>query len=374
MASVLTNITPEQIGNQLRLARASLDLTLKDVSNRVGLPISTLSDMERGKRQVNSVELFKFSELYNRSIDFFLRNFQSSSSFNLLMRAVAVDSISKETILQFQELCSNYNFIKNIMRTPEMSPPPDYSRTQLNFEDAEDIAEAERSALGLNGQAIKDIGDLLESKRGIKIFHLPGNPDKFCGAFTNDEACGACFLINANNPVRRRNFTIAHEYAHFIAHRDQLAHIDYSEAFLGGNQNERFANAFAAAFLMPRGTILEVLNQLKSKQDNIVLQMLHLAMYFGVSFEAVGWRLVSLRKLTKEKWAEIQNQHVPSSQVARFLGYEIRDTDKPEMLPRQFKYLCYQSYQLCLITFERLAELLQRNYYDLQNEIGIQER
>lgn len=375
MTSSEVVISPGTLGNQLRRARNSLGMTLNDVSRQVGISISTLSDMERGRRQVSSVELFKFSRLYSRPVDFFLKNFYSGDSFSLLLRAADDTSISKESIVRFQDLCNNYSFLKDLLKAPDVSSPPDYSRRKLSWTDAEDIAEAERSSLGLNGQPIKDICDLLESKRGINIFHLPENPNRFFGAFASDEACGACFLINSNNPYRRRTFTIAHEYAHCIAHRDQLAHIDYNQNFEDRNQNERFANVFAAAFLMPKGTVIEVFNHLKSSEQNILaLILIQLAIYFGVSFEAAGWRLVTLRKLSTEKWDSILDQRIPSAPIAKFLGYDQQDSVEPEMLPRQYKFLCYQAYEQKLISFERLAELLKRNFYELQNELGVEIR
>ena len=374
VSSVLTDISPELIGNQLRVARKSLGLTLQDVSNEIGLSVSTASDMERGKRQVTSIELSKLSKLYGRPLDFFLRN-QANSSFSMLLRGVDETSISKESIIKFQSLCSNYRLLKNLMNSPDVPSPPDYSRQNPSLINAEEIAEAERSSLGLNGQPIKDISDLLESKRGVMIFHLPENPNRFFGAFASDNTCGACFLINSNSPFRRRVFTIAHEYAHCIAHKDKLAHIDYQPAFENRNQNERFADAFAAAFLMPRGTVLEICNQLQSSKQNIMpMIIVQLAIYFGVSFEAAGWRLVALRKLSRDKWYSILSQHIPSTPIARFLGYDKEDTIEPVMLPRQYKYLCYQAYEQKLISFERLAEFLNRNFYELRQEIGASER
>ena len=374
MSTELT-VSSEIIGNQLRLARNSLDMTLNDVSRQINLPISTISDMERGKRRVSSIELFKFSRFYNRPVEFFIRSFYSGDSFNVLLRAASESALSKESIIQFQSLCNNYSFLRDLLKMPDTASPPDYSKKQPSLIDAEEIAEGERSTLGLNGQPIKDICDLFDSKRGIKIFHFPENPDKFSGAFANDEACGACFLINSNHPARRRTFTIAHEYAHCIAHKDKLAHVDYNQPFEDSSQNERFADTFAAAFLMPRGTVIEVLNQLKSdRKDPIALLIIQLAIYFGVSFEAAGWRLVSLRKLNKDKWYDILDQRIPSTPIARFLGYDIQDDYTPDMLPRRYKYLCYQAYDRHLISFERLAELLRRNFYELQDELADQER
>ena len=162
---------------------------------------------------------------------------------------------------------------------------------------------------------------------------------------------------------------MAHEYAHCIAHRNQLAHIDTGPTFEIKNPRERFADAFAACFLMPRRTVNEVLGQLVFPQKSALTAevLVHLAMYFGVSFEAIGWRLVALRRLSPSRWEELLRQQVPSSPTARLLGY-CREEEAPDAVPRQYKYLAYKAYEMKLISFEKLAELLRRNYYELEEE------
>ena len=65
----LNDLSKELIANQLKFARNSLNLTLKQVSDRLGFAISTLSDIERGKRQISSIELYRFSKLYGRMVN-----------------------------------------------------------------------------------------------------------------------------------------------------------------------------------------------------------------------------------------------------------------------------------------------------------------
>jgi Predicted Zn peptidase len=358
------------VGQALKHARAAMGLTLKQVSKPMGIALSTISETESGKRRISAVELYRFAKLYQRPISFFLEESETSASFAILLRAAGNASVSKETIINFHELCKDYHDLRKLVRAPEMPSPPDYSPSRLTTLDhAEELAEAERGALGLNGQPIKDICALLEGKRGIKIFHLPQDSERFSGAFTYDEQLGACFLINLRHPERRRTFTVAHEYAHCIAHRNQLAHIDTCPAFEIKNPRERFANAFAAAFLMPRRTVNEALGQLVFPQKSALTAevLIHLAMYFGVSFEAIGWRLVSLRRLSLSRWEELLSQQVPSSPTARLLGY-YQEEEPPDTVPRQYKYLAYKAYEMNLISFGRLAELLRRNYYELKEE------
>ncbi len=111
-----------------------------------------------------------------------------------------------------------------------------------------------------------------------------------------------------------------------------------------------------------------MLSQLVSPKRSVTAEvLLHLAIYFGVSFETIGWRLVSLRKLSPTLWNDLLCQQLPSSPTARLLGYQV-ENDSPDMLPRHYKYLAYQAYKTKLISFERLAELLCRNYYELREE------
>jgi len=370
MPSTTTSPSAVTVGHALKQARAAMGLTLKQVSESMGIAMSTISEIESGKRRISAVELYRFAKLYQRPISFFLEETEPSASFAILMRAAGTASVSKETIINFHELSRSYRDLRKLVRAPEMPSPSNYSTSRLTtLGHAEELAEAERGSLGLNGQPIKDICDLLEGKRGIKIFHLPADPERFSGAFTYDEQLGACFLINSQHPKRRRTFTVAHEYAHCIAHRNQLAHIDTCPAFEIKNPRERFANAFAASFLMPKRAVNEVLGQLVFPQRSALTAevLVHLAMYFGVSSEAMGWRLVSLRRLSLSRWRDLLSQQVPSSPTARLLGYCVEE-EPPDTVPRQYKYLAYKAYEMKLISFEKLAELLRRNYYELREE------
>ena len=375
MSVTTVSVSTATVGHALKQARTSIGLTLKQVGKSMSIAMSTISEIESGKRRLSAVELYRFAKLYQHPISFFLEESETSTSFAILLRAANTTSVSKKTIINFHELCRSYRDLRKLVGAPEMPSPSDYSTSRLTtLGHAEELAEAERGSLGLNGQPIKDICDLLEGKRGIKIFHLPEDPEGFSGAFTYDEQLGACFLINSHHPKRRRTFTVAHEYAHCIAHRNQLAHIDACPAFEIRNPRERFANAFAAAFLMPRRSVNEVLGQLVFPQKSALTAetLIHLAIYFGVSFEAIGWRLVSLRRLSLSRWEDLLSQQVPSSPTARLLGYcreEEPEEEPPDTVPRQYKYLAYKAYEMKLISFEKLAELLRRNYFELKEEL-----
>ncbi|WP_410574267.1 helix-turn-helix domain-containing protein [Amycolatopsis sp. cmx-4-61] len=69
-----TVIDPEQarLGARLRQSREYLGLSQKFVADRTGIPRSAISDVERGVRKVDSLELKKFALVYTRPVGYFL--------------------------------------------------------------------------------------------------------------------------------------------------------------------------------------------------------------------------------------------------------------------------------------------------------------
>jgi Zn-dependent peptidase ImmA (M78 family) len=65
----------------------------------------------------------------------------------------------------------------------------------------------------------------------------------------------AFIYLNAHNATTRKRFTCAHEIAHYVKHSEdgEYEFIDYRDALASTGQisDERYANAFAAALLMP---------------------------------------------------------------------------------------------------------------------------
>lgn len=60
------------LGARLREVREYLDLSQQFVSGRTGIPRSAISDIERGQRKVDSLELKKLSKVYGHPVSFFL--------------------------------------------------------------------------------------------------------------------------------------------------------------------------------------------------------------------------------------------------------------------------------------------------------------
>ncbi|OLT30696.1 hypothetical protein BJF79_38410 [Actinomadura sp. CNU-125] len=60
------------VGERLRMAREYLNFSQQLVADRTGIPRTAVSDVERGARKVDILELRKLARLYKRPIGYFL--------------------------------------------------------------------------------------------------------------------------------------------------------------------------------------------------------------------------------------------------------------------------------------------------------------
>jgi transcriptional regulator with XRE-family HTH domain len=66
----------EKIGYRLKIARQQNELTNKEVSEKLYISPTHLSNMESGKRKVSLENLIMFSKLYNKDVVYFLSDFK----------------------------------------------------------------------------------------------------------------------------------------------------------------------------------------------------------------------------------------------------------------------------------------------------------
>ena len=153
--------------------------------------------------------------------------------------------------------------------------PPDYHLPEPHSTiDAVDhgnsVAEQERSRLALGNNPLPDLAKLIASQ-GIWAAKadLPG---EMSGMFLHHSTFGMAILINQGHPLSRRRFSFAHEYAHALIDRRASATISTSRN--RKDFREVRANAFAAAFLLPKNGVRSFLRHrrktLPSRVDEVV--------------------------------------------------------------------------------------------------------
>jgi Zn-dependent peptidase ImmA (M78 family) len=369
------------IGVRLQTARRLLGLTQTEVGQKLGMVTSTVSAIEAGKRSVSGVELYRFAEVYKRPLSFFLDEGgpQPAPGFQYLFREADEQILDRASIIKLEQLAADYRLLEDLVDAVPLPLPPDYSSFQFRTAaDAETLAEMERARLGLGEAPIKDIQDLLDEQVGIRAFIVPVVAQSWSGVVVRDQTGRPCVAVNSKGEPYRRNFDFGHEYGHVLAHLGRKdrpeAYVDMTSEHGRQHPDERFANAFAAAFLMPRRAVLARVDRAMQARggDFTDHDLVHLAMHFGVSGQAMSLRLVSLGRMPRRVHDDLW-QGTTFKALAQMLGYRVGDPDAfydaSVILPPRFRYLAFRAYRDGIISLSKLAELLREDPFELRSRL-----
>lgn len=125
-------------------------------------------------------------------------------------------------------------------------------------------------------------------KMGIEVVDAYLDPD-VAGAIEKRPGQPVKIFLNTEDHPNRQRFTCAHEIGHYVQRGDaDFEFIDYRDmtASLGVDEEERYANAFAAALLMPEKEVRRF-NGLGMRPDDMATTL-------GVSEAALVNRLKNL--------------------------------------------------------------------------------
>lgn len=96
--------------------------------------------------------------------------------------------------------------------------------------------------------------------------------------------------INAKRPITRQRFSAAHELCHYL--KDADANTTFMCAISSNEYKEKYAEAFASAFLMPEDELRVQINAISQNDVELTLDdVLKIANYFGTSFRACYYRI-----------------------------------------------------------------------------------
>lgn len=94
--------------------------------------------------------------------------------------------------------------------------------------------------------------------------------------------------ISSNRPITRQRFTAAHELCHHFRDADNKIACPIGQK----DKSEKFADAFSSAVLMPIDELRTKVNEYKGANRYVSFEdILMIAEYFGVSFEACVFRI-----------------------------------------------------------------------------------
>ncbi|WP_166395181.1 ImmA/IrrE family metallo-endopeptidase [Rubrobacter marinus] len=148
------------------------------------------------------------------------------------------------------------------------------------------------------------------------------------GAFYNHPKLGYSILVNADTAPGRQAFTMAHEFAHALFHYQTVGVISRKG---DRDPKERFADIFAAHFLVPSSALRELAEPSWKENGVEPYRAVSLAAHFQVSYATLLYRLRQEGLIPEWNYENLKG-YSPSA-MARQLGLETGLFRIPERRP-----------------------------------------
>lgn len=266
-------------------------------------------------------------------------------------------------------MCEDYVRLEKLCEAPlPRRYPSEYSIQGADPEvAAEDVAASERSRIALGDGSLLNLRDVLEADVGIRTFQMK-LPSMVVGMFAITDAVGACITVNSSHPLEKRRASLAQEYGHFLTSRYR-SEITLEQRYERRPAAERFAEAFARAFLVPAPGLRRRFLDLERARSKGVTHgdLCRLAHFFAVSVEMTTQRLEELRLIPTGTWDRLQLEGFRVREAQRFLGIEAPPPDD-DVFPSRFVALAAEAWQRGDLSEGQVARILRTD------RLGVRER
>jgi Zn-dependent peptidase ImmA (M78 family)/DNA-binding XRE family transcriptional regulator len=367
MLNILEQRNPQEIGERLRTARSRSGLTQEDVSQKLSMARTTLVAIEKGQRRIRPNELRELAELYQVPINTLLRN--SAIHVDLVPRFRALAQTDEASGMKAAQVLNSLataevELEQRLGQPLKMNYPPEFPIQGGDVRaQAEDVAMEMRHRFGIGLSPIMDVVSLLELEVGMRIFIRPLPNSSISGLFVYDEQLGGCMLLNQNHPRERRAISGCHEFGHFVSARKSPDMVDLAHA--PQTREDRFANYFAMAFMMPAIVIRRKFQEMKQESGRFSPRhLILLAHYFNVSEEALCRRLEDLGLVPAGTWDSLKDRGFSAETVRQVLGDRAEKNEA--VMPPRLWLLAAEAYRKEIFDEGQLAKMLCMDRIELR--------
>ena len=351
------------VGLAVRRARDRAGLTQDELAGQAGFASAqTVSDIERGVRDVKARELQRIARVLHTSYEVLLGVRPEPAGHVLWRRGTAAVSRAQEA--EFLERANRYAMLEDWCDLPPAEPLPEFpfNPGTATFASVDTLASRVARILDLGSRPAAALVKVLEERFRVKIFYasLPGDESAACVR----DGFGAAILMNSSQAPWRRNDNFAHELFHLVTWQSvaDAWPADGSDP-PWADQLERFANSYASHLLLPADELSEQY-RVRCRDGRVSdPDLVELAREFDVSTQGLLWRLVSLRLMTADEADATLAR--PAFQRLDRATMAPRWVTPPEGLPDRYVRLAYMAYAKGRISMARLAEFLETSVSEL---------
>jgi Zn-dependent peptidase ImmA (M78 family) len=357
--------TREALAHRVSRAIAAAGLSQAEVARRIRLDPSALSRALSGQRNLKSLELALIAKELSVSTESLLSEAEPPS-VALAARAQpgAAPALTSALrlagdFLDLDELLVHYGYGSSEsggVRVSGASTP---------HAQGEDLARGVREEMGIGDDDLPyelwELALALEQTLGIDVCFEPLS----VGLDGLSVARGGLRLAIVGSAVAatRQRFTLAHELCHLVVGDSQELLVD-ENLFGRKTDDERRANAFAAAFLMPAHALREQVQRGYVSEDLIA----RLLGRYGVSLDALAFRLHNLDLInaaTRERVRAMSSNRI-ALRSGRAADLQARNDQRA---PGNLLVRTIEAYGGAAISIRPLASLLRVDPSQLLDEL-----
>lgn len=356
-------MSEDAFGQRLRRARMVSGLSRARVATALAVRRAEVARIEHGRRSVSAAELRELARLYHKPSAHCLVQPAGVPPVRHLRSGDRPDERDLAVLEEVGDWLAYYAWLERAALGAQRYEFPTYPLPAGHADEQGRILAAdERSRLGL-GEAdpVPSMVGLLE-REGVKVAVQGFHPrSRASGCFLFSEALGPCVILNRDRSPAERRFAAAHAYAHLLVDQDEITG-GLCGPFRADAPDERRADSFAAAFLMPLAGVNARLADLGSPGRLTAERVVRLSHEFGASSSRVVARLADLGWIDEHRRSRLERQVRAALRKAQTGATAPTPTEREpgdtEPEPVRFRSVAVEAWHSGRISTRKLADLL----------------
>ncbi|AGC67455.1 MAG: ImmA/IrrE family metallo-endopeptidase [Thermoanaerobacteraceae bacterium] len=362
------------IGSNIRHLIEQNNVPISDIAQKIGVTRQTMSKYLNGESIIDSEKLFIIANYFGKPITYFLEK-EHDEELSFMFRAHNPSAnISMDEINRIQSRMEKVYEAYRLAGEKMFYIPEQYNlEFELERRDIpediekiiERIANEQRDILDVGESVGKDLIKCFEAK-GINIIFEKMNNPKLWGISAFHPKKGCFIFVNDDEDIseERKIFSMVHEYAHLIFHRDQYKKsqdsLQYSD--FRSEITEKIANLFAGYFLIPRDCLKRHEHLLK---NGITFgDLLFIKRELQVSLQALIYALRNYGYISEETQKKVMEK------LYKY-GYGTKEPRGMSYIPKNEKFFAIvrSLYFKEIIGESKVAELLNLKVKEARKKI-----
>lgn len=353
-----------ELANRLKRAREAVGLTLGDAASKVGFGnYQTLSNIEKGEREVKASELVALAKIYFCDLNRLLIGEPAEEpEVHFLWRMAPAAEKKAEVEANIKRRFKQYHLIEQLLGIVQEGNPRLIAVAPADIRannQVDNLAVRVGKMLDLGSRPALALQKVMEQTLRTKILYVQLS-DFGSAASTVHPAFGAAVVVNSEEAPWRINFTLAHELFHILTWDTFSANeIEQNNALF--KDLEKKAERFSSTLLLPEHEVRQELNNRIADQKLSFSDIVDVAREFGVSTQAMLYRMVNMRLIPWEVADEAKNNEdliMLDRRIRRDAGYEAPESER-------FILLAAKCLRKGLLSRGKFAELLEIDRSDI---------